>query len=276
MTEKQRCAVVEDLFAAYQEKLTNETTSNMIKEHLKKCKKCAKKYEDYLFQIEEDKLQEEKISQKFYHKLRRYRYQLVGMVLGIVLTLLGMAGGVLFLWFYAKQASTTNSYTEAVEDYGKFEDYEGISGLYLFPSKNQIDVQKADIERYVYECYGNRTFQTCQIYLECSYSKEGYQAEKERVKKVKGEENKTAIESEEDDFSYPGVYAMLNSEACYEYVLFVEKEQKIIYVYLQGAVDRRELKFSEQYLPLEYGQNGNSPENEKTYSIYSSMEETVE
>lgn len=198
------------------------------------------------------------------------------MLLGIVFTLVGMAGGVTFFYVYAKKANTTNCYTEEVQDYGKFENYEGISKLYLFPSKKQMDIENTRMEKYIYECYGKRMFQNCQIYLECQYSKESYAAEKERIEKVKGEEMKTVIQSKEGDFSYPGVYAMLNSESCYEYVLFLEEEYKIIYVYLQGGIDRRELKFSENYLPLEYGQNGTSLEYEKEYSIYSSMEEVAE
>ena len=43
----------------------------------------------------------------------------------------------------------------------------------------------------------------------------------------------------------------------------------MVYVYLQGCVDRRDLLFSESYLPKEYGQNGFDYEMEvEGYSIY--------
>lgn len=267
--EKEKCSVVEDLFGSYGEGLTNETTSHMIEEHLKECKNCQKKYEMYLLQKEEENLQEKQEGEKLKRKLSRYRYQLIGMVLGIVVTLVVMAGGVAFSVFYLKKVNNTNSSTENVEDYGEFQDYAGISELDLFPSKKEMDMENISLEKYVYECYGSKLFQNCQIYLECKYSEEDYLAEKERLKNVKNEEMGKTVQSSEEDFAYPGVYAMLNSESCYEYVLFLEEEQKIIYVYLQGLVDRRELKFSEKYLPLEYGQNGGSFENEKEYSIYS-------
>lgn len=274
MKEKQMCAIVEDLFSSYTEELTNETTSHKIEEHLKKCKSCQKKYEVYLLQTEEENMQDEKKGWKFYRRLSRYRYQLTGVILGIVFTLAVIIGGTAFSIFYLQKAATINNYTENIEEYGEFQDYAGISKLYLFPSKKKMDMKNISLEKYVYECYGNKMFQTCQIYLECKYSKESYLAEKERLKNVKGEEK--AVQNSEADFAYPGVYAMLNSESCYEYALFLEEEQKIIYVYIQGLVDRRELKFSEKYLPLEYGQNGDSFENEKEYNIYSiDMEEVT-
>lgn len=275
MKEKQICAIVEDLFSSYRENLTNETTRRMLEEHLEECKTCQKKYESYLFQMKEKDLEEEKISQKFRRRLSRYRYQFLGIIIGIVLTLGVMAGGVVISFLLVQKASLTDSYTEATEDYGKFQDYAGISKLYLFPSKNEIDTETSGLEKYVYECYGNKMYQTCQIYLECKYSKEAYLAEKERLENVEEEEMEKRVQISAGDFKYPGVYAMLNSEGCYEYALFLEEEQKIIYVYLQGMVDRRDLKFSEEYLPMEYGQDGNSFEDEKEYSIYS-IEEVVE
>ncbi len=276
MKEKQKCAVVEDLFGSYLENLTNSTTSRKIEEHMKECNRCQRKYEAYLFQIEEKNIQEKKKGQKFYCRLSRYHCQMIGMVLGIVLAFLVMIGGITLTVVYLQKVNRTNSYTEEIEDYGIFQDYAGISKLYLFPSKKEMDTENVGLEKYVYECYGNRMFQTCQIYLECTYSKEAYMAEKERLKNVKDQETEKSIQSSEEEFAYPGIYAMLNSESCYEYVLFIEEEQKMIYIYLQGLVDRRDLKFPEKYLPLAYGQNGNSFEKEREYSIYSvEVEEVV-
>lgn len=71
-----------------------------------------------------------------------------------------------------------------------------------------------------------------------------FEEEKNRLLNIKDRETgKTAVYTEEDFFD-PGVYAMNNHEGCYEYVLFFEKELKMVYVYLQGCVDRRDLFFS--------------------------------
>ena len=274
--EKQVCAIVEDLFGSYMEELTNETTRHMVEEHLKECKTCQKKYETYLLQTEERSLQEEKVSQKFRRKLSRYRYQLVGIIIGIVLTLAVMIGGIAISIFLAQKANVVDNYTEDIAEYGKFQDYAGISKLYLFPSKKEMNMENTSLEKYVYECYGSKMYQTYQIYLECEYSKEEYLAEKERLKNVEEVDKEKVVQNSEGDFKYPGVYAMLNSEGCYEYALFLEEEEKIIYVYLQGSVDRRELKFSEEYLPVEYGQDGSSYENEKEYTMYSLTTEELE
>ena len=161
---------------------------------------------------------------------------------------------------------TPVEYTKDVADYGEFKGYKGISKLALFPEAKELD--ETVIQRYVYECDQNSLYQECQIYLECQYTEAAYGAEKERLQEIVGQDTGLAVVYSEKDFAYPAVYAMINSENCNEYALFLEDEHKIIYVYLQGMVDRRELYFEEKYLPLEYGQHGMEFEDAEPYSIY--------
>ena len=267
MKKKQKCKIVEDLFGLYSEGLTSENTKNMIEEHLKECEQCQEKYERHLLQLEENELDEKRTREKFKRKLLRYRYQLLGMVIGIVAMVVGVVLCVLGVSFGARIINKANdSFTEKVEDYGEFENYTGVSKLYLFPLKKDMDIHNMELEKYVYECSGGSWYPNCQIYLECKYTKESYLEETERLKNIENLDTEKKVRENGAEFSYPGVYAMLNEE--YEYVLFIEEEQKIIYVYLQGSVDRRDLKFPEKYLPLEYGQTGFNYEDRETYSIY--------
>lgn len=273
--EKQ-CFIVVDLLSSYMEKLTNDTTNRMIEEHLAECESCQEAYEQLLIKREQASQQEERTSRKFQKKLTRYRYQLIGMFGGIVLTIVVIIGSLVCASFYWKTTSYTDSYTEAIEEYRQFKDYYGISKLSLFPAAKQVGMENAVVEKYIYHCQGNKSFQTCQIYLECKYSEEKYKEEKERVMEISNGETDKSTCYDESNFSYPAVYAMYNSETCYEYVLFLEEEQKMIYIYLQGLVDRRELLFLENYLPLNYGQNGSLNEEETEYSIYPTADSFLE
>ena len=157
---------------------------------------------------------------------------------------------------------------ENVEEYREFEAYSGISKLSLFPTRQQIARAEGDILAYIYECSGPKLYQNCQIYMECRYTEQEYQKEVDRLLQFTYSETGLGVQYSEDGYEYPAVYAIKNVEGCNEYVLFLEEEQKIIYIYLQGTVDRRDLHFDEKYLPLDYGQNGMTFEEVESYSIY--------
>jgi hypothetical protein len=103
--------------------------------------------------------------------------------------------------------------------------------------------------------------------LECSFDREAYQAEKERLVNVFDTDTGHQVMYSEEENYLPCVYAMLYDEG-YEYALFSDEECKIRYIYLQG-IDRRELGFEAKYLPKDYGQSGYDFETEREpYRIY--------
>lgn len=267
MGKNRTCAIVEDLLPSYIEELTNDTTKEMIEEHIKECKACRTYKEHLLFEKEELLLQEQKKSEKFKKRLSRYRYQLIGLFLGMVLTVAAVFGSIVFAGFYYSRQMKVESHTENVQDYREFDGYSGLSKLYLFPKATIKDARGVEIKKYIYDCNGTTMFPACQIFLECEYSKEKYEEEKKRIMEILDRDTGLLAKYSEEEFPYPAVYTMNGYETCYEYVLFLEEEQKMIYVYLQGAIDRRELLFLEEYLPLEYGQSGNDFEI-IGYSIY--------
>ncbi|MBQ7067342.1 MAG: zf-HC2 domain-containing protein [Lachnospiraceae bacterium] len=256
MKKNRTCAIVEDLLPSYLEELTNDTTKEMIEEHLKECKKCRAYKEELLAEKEEFLLQEEKKSAGFKKRLSRYRYQLLGLFLGMVLTVAAVFGSIIFAIAYYNRETQTEAHTENIQEYREFDDYYGISKLYLFPNATIKDKRGVEIKKYLYDCKGTKLFQDCQILLECEYSKEKYEEEKKRILGISDRETELFVKYTKEEYPYPAAYAMNGYETCYEYVLFLDEEQKMIYVYLQGGIDRRDLLFSEEYLPLEYGQNG--------------------
>ena len=267
MKRNRMCGVVEDLLPSYLEELTNDTSKEMVEAHLLQCEECRKYKENLEQSKEQELLREESITKRFRRKLSRYRYQLFGAFLGMILAVVAIVGSIFLAFVYIKQSWNVDSHTERVEDYGEFDEYVGPSKLYVFPDTEIRKDEEVVIQKYIYDCGGNAMYPTCQIFLECQYSEEAYRKEQERLMEVRGEETQLSIKYTTEDFEKPAVYAMRNCGSSNEYVLFLEKEKKMIYVYLQGCVDRRDLLFAEEYLPLGYGQNGLGNE-EGQYSIY--------
>lgn len=264
--QERECMIVRDLLPSYIEQLANDTSVSVVETHLQECKKCEKVYRELLSQYEEESSMQGKADKRFFRRLRRYRYQMLGGAIGIMLPF-----AALFLWygirvFQNMYLPNPVTYTEDIADYGKFEDYDGLSELALFPEKEALEEAQAEIVKYAYECDRDSLYQECQIYLECQYTENEYLSEKQRLQQITGPDTNLATVYTEKDFEYPAVYAMVNH--CNEYALFLEEEHKVIYVYLQGLVDRRELYFSEDYLPLEYGQHGMEFKELEPYSIY--------
>lgn len=267
--QQKECMIIRDLFPTYIEQLTNDTTNSIIEQHLQECSKCMDVYQEMLADYEEQRQIENGRDRRFWRRLRRYRYQLIGGFVGVVLTIALLIGGFHWLIWKINQTNYSEAYAETVEEYGEFEDYQGLSKLALFPTNEQIAENEGNILEYVYECSGLKLYQTCQIYLECTYTPEGYQQEVERLRNLKDSETGLATVFSEDGYEYPAVYGLKNVETCNEYALFLEEEQKIIYIYLQSVIDRRELYFDEKYLPYDYGQNGMVFEEVESYSMYS-------
>ncbi len=270
--QQKECMIVRDLLLSYMEELTGDNTGAFIENHLSECSECQDYYQDLLEEQEAQKASEDGLDKLFLYKLKRYRYQLFGVSFGIILTIIFIIGWTFYSISASKERNNTDVFTNNAEDYGVFEEYYGISELSLFPEENFIETN-GEILRYVYDCSGSKLYQTCQIYLECEYLvKEAYETEVTRLQNVHIEETGLSVICSMNDYEYPAIYAMKNAETCNEYVLLPEGEQKIIYIYLQGIIDRRDLHFEEKYLPYDYGQDGMNFEKLESYSIYPSEE----
>ena len=267
--QQKECMIVRDLLDSYMEDLTGDNTKVFIEKHLKECSKCKDIFHDLLEEQEEQKAIKSGIDKRLFYKLKRYRYQLLGVFLGFILTIVLIFGLVFYVIFANKARNNTEVFTNHIEDYGVLEEYYGYSGLKLFPDKNLME-DSGEILEYVYDCSGTKLHQTCQIYLECEYTVEEFDREKARLQQIKDVETDLSVIYSSDDYEYPAIYAMKNVELCNEYALLLEEEKKIIYIYLQGIVDRRDLHFEENYLPLDYGQDGMIFEEVEGYSIYPS------
>ena len=89
MKEKKDCKIVQDLLPNYIEKLTNNVTSNFVKDHLQQCEECSKIYENMKKNLE---LETEKPSTKEINFFKKYRNKL--RVLKIILLIIVVIVGI--------------------------------------------------------------------------------------------------------------------------------------------------------------------------------------
>lgn len=267
------CAMVADLMPLSLDGLTSEESEQLIQKHILTCKKCQRYRENLILERQEREKNEQENDKKIFRALKRWRYELIGLFLG-VLFVMALVVILLFQPFSSNKNEAevypVKEHYEQTVDYGK-QDYQGIAGLALFPDSENVTGQ---IEEFYYDCKGNKLYQEYQIYLECTYEKDAYEAEKHRVLNITDKNTERKVGYSEEETKFPCVYAMLYDEG-YEYALLSEEECKVIYIYLQGK-DRRELVFDETYLPRDYGQRGDFMETEREpFRIYMTNEEVM-
>lgn len=272
MKENMDCSIVSDLMELSLDCLASEESEQLIQEHIQCCKKCQRYRELLIAERQERERNEQENDKKIFRALKRWRYELIGLFIGII-AVVAFIVMILFRPFSGnkdEEVYPVKEHYEQTTDYGK-QDYKGIAGLALFPDSKNMTGQIAE---FYYHCKGNKLYQEYQIYLECTYDKDSYQVEKQRLLQTTDKNTERKVEYSEEEASLPCVYAMLYDEG-YEYALLSEEEGKIIYIYLQG-IDRRELVFEEKYLPKDYGQIGHYMETEREpFRVYMTDEERM-
>lgn len=269
-TKTTDCSIVRDLLPLLSDDLVSEESLELVLEHLDTCNKC-RTYMEWLKE-EQKEAADMQLSKdnRLKRALKRRRYEMIGMLGGMVFLLVIIFIG-LFQPFSGllgkKDPYPVREHYEAAKDYGK-QNYQGIAELSLFPAADALDGRADD---FYYDCKGSELYQEYQIYLECSYDKEAYEAEKERLLAVTDDKTGRSVVYSEEEMKFPCVYAMLYDEG-FEYALFAPGN-KIIYIYLQGT-DIRNLYFDRAYLPKDYGQAGYAFETEReAFRIYQTESE---
>lgn len=266
MRESTECSLVRDLLPLSIEGLVSEESAKLIQAHLEICKKCGNYREELLEDKKEREDKEQAIERRFVRTLKKWRYEMLGLFIG-VFVVLGVVLLLLFNPFSAagqgEEVYTVKEHYEDVQDYGK-QNYTGIAGLSLFPESDAVSTA---IQEFYYDCKGQKLYQAYQIYLKCVYEEDAYEAEKQRLLQVTDEFTGRGIVYSEKETYLPCISAMLYDEG-FEYALLDEAEYTIIYIYLQG-IDRREVVFNNAYLPADYGQAGYYFETEReAFRIY--------
>ena len=259
------CNIVADLMPLSLDCLTSAESEQLIQDHIRTCKKCQRYRENLLLERQERERYEQENDRKIRRALKRWRYELTGLLLGVlfVMSVVVILLLILFTGVGRDGSYSVQEHYELPENYGK-QDYKGIAGLTLFPDSEKMT---GKIKEFYYDCEGQKLYQEYQIYLECTYEKDAYEEEKQRLLNIRDKNTGRKVGYSEMETALPCIYAMLYDEG-YEYALLSDQECMIIYIYLQG-MDRRELAFREEYLPKDYGQRGDFFETEReAFCIY--------
>lgn len=86
------CFVVQDLMKLYAEQITSEVTTKYIKEHICSCRQCTKAFNNVLREEDERKREETNKDRKFVSSIIRYRYQMIGFVIGVLIPIFILFG----------------------------------------------------------------------------------------------------------------------------------------------------------------------------------------
>lgn len=183
-----------------------------------------------------------------------------GVFLGVLLFALLLANMIYGAGHMFKTAANQKTVrTTSTASYRKWDSYQGISDFSIFPK--DLSGCKT-VNDYYYQCNSGPFFTELQLYLDCSYTPENYGMEKARLRATAQADGGQPL------FAQPACYTMLFYDSACEYAVFLEEEQRILYISLQNAA-RDEVVFDEKYLPLDYGNFGSPPENQaKPYCIY--------
>lgn len=264
------CSIATTLYPSYREGLASPASNEFIETHLSECPNCQRLLR--VFANAPGSAPDNSgnnaaactasLSEASYlkHYRRLFFASTLGVFLGILLFALLISNIAFGMKHFFRLVTRQHTiHTNSVSDYHQWEDYQGISDFIIFPEN--LSGCKA-VNQYEYRCDSSPILTALQLYLDCSYTPEGYEAEKQRLMSA------ARADTEQSLFAQPACYTMLFSNTACEYAVFLENEYRILYISLENT-SRDEIVFDETYLPLDYGNFGSPPENQaKPYCIY--------
>ncbi|MBQ2800223.1 MAG: hypothetical protein IJF03_02410 [Lachnospiraceae bacterium] len=184
---------------------------------------------------------------------------LAGAVTTVVLMIAGL--GVLILMFLFGGERTES---RDISMYEKLSDYYIHSGFMVFPETIPESAENVDFYFYHWDSFNSPT---CEVYLQCDYSKEDYEAELKRLENTSKSygKQKKALRKEDGQFHYPAYVAVYNHFDEYEYALLTGENQ-ITYVHTAYRA-KEDVSFDDKYFHIDNGENVKKSEL-YGYSIY--------
>lgn len=153
-----------------------------------------------------------------------------------------------------------HTYTD-ITDYGNFNNGDCVINLNLdiFPATIDEDI----CNEYIYSWSRGLMDDSCQIYLDCTYNKENFNTEKERIENLDGgvyseeytqyvsDSGISGIIYDELSFKTPAYVLTMVEGRQYAYIFLFEEESRIIYIGLQYCPISN-VQFDHDFLPLNY------------------------
>lgn len=158
--------------------------------------------------------------------------------------------GLLILLCVCLLLSSCEYKSEQIEDYGEFKNskYRILSEFDLFPDEI---ASTWIVEGYTFWYNETLLYDDVIVFLNLSFSDQDYESELSRIKNetyTYGNGGNAVLD--EKNFNYTA-YVFTYATKKYEYVLTIPEENRIVYIYLQTAPQKK-CSFLEDYLPKEY------------------------
>ena len=167
--------------------------------------------------------------------------------------------------FLTKLLEGEKTVSTDISQYRQYDEFRGYSALSIFPET----IDETEVIDYFYRYEDTFLDPTAEIYLECRYGEEDYQAEIERLQGIQAEHDGKiqTIIYDAENFSYPAYVTINANNHCYEYALLLG-DGKMAYIFLQ-FIKEEEVYFSADYLPNAY------ETEDQGYSMYIFYKETL-
>ncbi len=200
---------------------------------------------------------------------------LIGIIIGLVLSFITISAliGVFMMFFIwgGPPDVTTNieKYQEKI-----FADNNVKTGFIVFPEEIAKSAENVDFY-YAYQDTWN--VPTLEVFLQCSYNEEDYQAEIQRLENTKkryGSTVRTLQKEEAGRFHYPTYIAIDGYWDSYEYAL-LSGERQITYVYTACKSSDSLRKIESDFLPSNYDSQMEEFTGAEGYNIYLKSVDTI-
>lgn len=271
---KYECELIQDLIPIVKDGIASKKSSDVVLAHIADCSVCREAFEmdTHVFIAplkESDQTEIFKVTDyKNRIKKRRKSITLLTALFSVVLVV-----ATIFATSQMVKLLEGESYsTRSISDYGNYAGHieaekEGFfSLLEIFPAEIP---PSAKIEDYYYFCNNGLIDNSYQIYLLCSYEKNDFNNEKERLEAIeltfKDEVHKPIIT--DTGFNYTAIVTIFGDQNSFEYALINEDANTIVYVFAQS------MGIDKSVVPSEYCPQGFEPPEEAlsglgSYNMY--------
>lgn len=271
---KYECEMIQDLIPLVKDGIASKKSGAAVVLHIKDCAVCREIY-DTDTQIALPPLNESasvEISKVANYKNRIKKRRKIIILLAALLAVFLVIGTSLITAQLGKEIAGDSYTTRSIDEYGNYSGHieieqEGFfSLLEIFPKELP---PSATVKDYYYFRNNGLLDNSYQLYLLCSYDKEDFDREKERLESIEltfGDEvHKPTIT--DTGFEYHAVVTIFNDQNSFEYALIDEETGTIAYVFAQS------MRIKESVVPAQYRpQEFTPPQNALTvwggYNIY--------
>lgn len=188
----------------------------------------------------------------------------VGAVIGSITLFTLFVVFMLFFMFGGKPEVTTDV-TKYEETIGNYENMK--TALIVFPEQLPESAQDTDFYFYYQDTWN---VPTLEVFLQCTYDEEDYQAEVQRLENTQkryGSTVRTLLKDEEERFPFPAYIAVDGYWSSYEYAL-LSGERQITYIYTACKHSEYLEKVDAAYLPKDFDSRMDELSGVEGYCIY--------